>query len=171
MSRRSDYTLEFDAPAEKVYQDFTSRDYWHTLMDSYLAVIPRSEVTSFHTDDRGTHIEFVHIVPRDYLPPIGRSILLVDLVITRKQHFGPFDHAAACAEGTYSASIPRAPGSFRGQYTLRETDDGSALRLASECKVHIPLIGGSLEGMILDGMKDILDSERAFTADWISKYH
>ena len=26
MSRRMDYKISFDAPAEKVYQDFTSRD-------------------------------------------------------------------------------------------------------------------------------------------------
>jgi hypothetical protein len=27
-----DYTIEFDAPAEKIYQDFTSREYSQTLM-------------------------------------------------------------------------------------------------------------------------------------------
>ena len=35
MARRMDYTIAFDAPAEKIYQDFTSRDYWETLMDAY----------------------------------------------------------------------------------------------------------------------------------------
>jgi hypothetical protein len=32
MSRRMDYTVAVDAPPEKVYQDFTSREYWQTLM-------------------------------------------------------------------------------------------------------------------------------------------
>ena len=32
MSRRMDYTVAFDAPPEKIYQDFTSREYWQTLM-------------------------------------------------------------------------------------------------------------------------------------------
>jgi hypothetical protein len=31
MSRRMDYTLEFDAHAERIYQDYTSRDFWQTL--------------------------------------------------------------------------------------------------------------------------------------------
>ena len=47
MSRRMDYTIEFDAPAEKIYQDFTSREYWQTLMDAYRFLTPRSEITSF----------------------------------------------------------------------------------------------------------------------------
>ena len=32
MSRRMDYTVAVDAPPEKIYQDFTSREYWQTLM-------------------------------------------------------------------------------------------------------------------------------------------
>ena len=28
MTRRMDYTIAFDAPAEKIYQDFASREYW-----------------------------------------------------------------------------------------------------------------------------------------------
>ena len=37
-----DYTIEFDAPAEKIYQDFTSREYWQTLMDSYRFLTPQA---------------------------------------------------------------------------------------------------------------------------------
>ena len=29
---RMDYTITFDAPAERVYQDFTDRQYWDALM-------------------------------------------------------------------------------------------------------------------------------------------
>ena len=54
---------------------------------------------------------------------------------------------------------------------LTETDTGSQLRLASECKVHIPLVGGALEDLIMHHITDIFDTEEAFTADWISKHH
>jgi hypothetical protein len=171
MTRRMDYTIEFGAPAEKIYQDLTSADYWQTLMGVYESVTPRSEVTSFRSDDRGTDIVFVHIVPRSYLPPIARAVMPVDMVITREQHYDPFDHTNSRAEGTYSASIPRGPGHFRGEYLLTETDAGSALRLASRCKVHIPLVGSALEDLILHHITDIFDAEEAFTADWISKHH
>jgi hypothetical protein len=170
MSRRMDYIIAFDAPVEKIYQDFTSRNYWQTLMDVYGAVSPRSEVTSFRSGDRGTDIVFVHIVPRSYLPPIARSVVPVDMVITRTQHYDPFDHVKNRATGTYSASIPRGPGHVRGEYFLTETDAGSTLRLASVCKVHIPFVGGVLEDLIMHHIKDIFDTEEAFTAEWISRH-
>jgi hypothetical protein len=171
MTRRMEYTIAFDAPAEKVYQDFTSPEYWQTLMDSYLEVTPRSEVISFSSGEGGTDIEFVHHVPRTYLPPIARAVVPVDMMITRKQHYDPFDHATNQATGTYSVSIPRGPGSFDGEYLLTDSETGSQLRLASVCKVHIPLVGGALEALIMHHIKDIFNTEEAFTADWIAKHH
>jgi Protein of unknown function (DUF2505) len=166
-----DYTIEFDAPAEKIYQDFTSREYWQTLMDAYRFVTPRSEITSFATGERGTDIVFVQHVPRMYLPPIARAVMPVDMIITRTQHFDPYDHERSRAKGGYAASIPHGPGSFGGQYFLTETETGSKLRLASVCKVHIPLVGGALEDLILHHIKQLFDAEEAFTADWIAKHH
>jgi hypothetical protein len=166
-----DYTIEFDAHAEKIYQDFTSRDYWQTLMDAYRFLTPHSEITSFTTGDRGTDIVFAQNLPRMYLPPIARTVVPVDMIITRKQHFDRYDHDNDRARGTYSASIPHGPGSFGGLYFLTETDTGSRLRLASVCKVHIPLVGGALEDLILHHIKLLFDAEEAFTADWIAKHH
>ena len=45
------------------------------------------------------------------------------------------------------------------------------MRLASVCKVHIPLIGGTLEQLILSNITMLFDAEEAFMADWISKHH
>lgn len=152
-----DYIVEFDAPAEKIYQDFTSRDYWQTLMDAYRFLTPQSEITSFATGERGTDITFVQNLPRMYLPPIARTVMPVDMIITRTQHFDPYDHDKNRAKGTYAASIPHGPGSFGGQYFLTDTDTdgGSRLRLASVCKVHIPLVGGALEDLILHHIKQL----------------
>jgi hypothetical protein len=166
-----DHIVEFDAPAEKIYQDFTSREYWQTLMDAYRFLIPQSEIRSFSATGRGTDIVFAQHLPRRFLPPLARTVLPGDMIITRKQHYDPYDHDRNRAKGSYSASIPHGPGSFAGQYFLAETDRGSTLRLASICKVHLPFVGGTLEDMILHHIKRLFDAEEAFTADWISKHH
>jgi Protein of unknown function (DUF2505) len=93
------------------------------------------------------------------------------MVITRMQHFDPYDHANNRARGTYAASIPRGPGHVGGRYFLTETDTGSRMRPASVCNVHIPFVGGPLEDLILHNIKYLFDAEEAFTADWISKHH
>src|SRR6476659_9319476 len=169
MSRRMGYTIEFDAPAEKIYQDFTSREYWQTLMDAYRFLTPQSEIMSFSSGERGTDVAFVQNLPRMYLPPIARSVVPVDMIITREQHFEPYDHEARRGKGSYRASIPHGPGHFGGRYFLTETDSGCDLRLASVCKVYIPLVGGALEDLILHHIRQLFDAEEAFTADWISK--
>jgi hypothetical protein len=57
MSRRLGHTVVFDALAEKIYQDFTSRGYWQTMMDVYRVHVPQWEITSFSSGERGTEIE------------------------------------------------------------------------------------------------------------------
>lgn len=148
-----DYIIDFDAPAEKIYADFTSRDYWQTLMDAYRWVTPQSEIKSFATTELGTDIVFIQRIPRADLPPIARAVIPVDMVITRTQRFDPYDHAKNRATGSYSATIPSGAGRFGGQSVLTETDTGSKLRLASVCKVHIPFVGGPLEDLILHNIK------------------
>ncbi|HKP43466.1 DUF2505 domain-containing protein [Mycobacterium sp.] len=173
MARRMEHTIAFDAPAEKIYADFTSREYWQTLMEAYRQISPESQstVTSFTSDERGTDIVFVQVMPRSELPPIARTVMPVDMVVTRAQHFDPYDCANNRAEGTYSASVPHGPGRFGGQYLLTDTGTGSRLRLASVCKVYLPFVGGALEDLILNNIKYLFHAEEAFTADWIAEHH
>lgn len=166
-----DYTITFDAPAEKIYQDFTSRQYWDTLMDAYGWLTPLSTITHFRSDESGSDVVFKQNLPRMYLPPIARTVMPVDMIITREQHFAPFDPATNTAAGTFKASVPHGPGHFGGKYLLADDGDGSRLRLSSVCKVNIPLVGGALEQLILSNITTLFDAEEAFTADWISKHH
>jgi hypothetical protein len=114
-----------------------------------------------------------------YPPPIARTVMPVDMVITSTQHFDRYDHEKNRARGTYAASIPHGPGSFGGQYFLTDTDAGSRLRLASVSKVNVPFVGGALEDLILHHIKLLFDAEvgappacgGAFTADWIAKHY
>ncbi|CAN5564504.1 DUF2505 domain-containing protein [soil metagenome] len=173
MGRRLDYTVAFNAPAGKIYQDLTSRQYWDALSDAYLCLNSPSEVASFCTGESGTDVVFKHFQPRSELPPVVRAVMPVDLVVARAQHYDPFDTDANSATGHFRATVPAMPGQFSGRYHLTETDGGerSQLRLATECKVHIPMVGGTLEKLILSGITALFDAEEAFTADWITKHH
>ena len=166
-----DYTITFDAPAEKVYQDFTGRQYWDALMDAYGWLTPQSEITEFRSDESGTDIVFRQNLPRMYLPPVARAVMPVDMIITREQHFAPFDARTNSARGRYKASVPLGPGHFGGSYQLTDHGGTSRFRLTSVCKVNIPFVGGTLEQLILSNITMLFDAEEAFTADWISKHH
>ncbi len=72
-----EYTIAFDAPAEKIYQDFTSPEYWQTLMDSYLE--PRVSEPRFLQADIKYVLVLRRPIPRrgsGRLTPITLSIAL-----------------------------------------------------------------------------------------------
>ncbi|MCV7416701.1 DUF2505 domain-containing protein [Mycolicibacterium litorale] len=163
-----EHTVTFDVPAAHVHAQFTSEDYWRGLTEVYRSFNPRTELTLFRSDARGTDIALRQVMPHDDLPPIARKVMPVDMVITREQHFDPFDDTAARADGTFAATMPRAPGRLRGRYELADAGSGSHLLVRSYCKVSIPLVGGTLEDLILSNMRTLFDGEQRFTADWVT---
>lgn len=162
--------MAFDASAQRIYRDFTSRTYWQSLMDAYRFITDQSEITEFRSDVDGVDIVFVQNLPRMYLPAVARAVMRSDMIITRTQHFDPFDAAGNAACGGYGASIPHGPGQFGGRYVLTGTPESSQLRLASVCRVNIPIVGGILEDLILHHIRDLFAAEEAFMADWISTH-
>ncbi|WP_157561455.1 DUF2505 domain-containing protein [Mycobacterium sp. E802] len=168
MSRSRQSTMAFDAPAETVYAAYASDDYWQALMDRYDELTPgKSDITEFSSDERGIEVEFRQVLPRAELPPIVRSVIPLDLAITRRQSFGPFDQGGV--NGRYTASVSRAPGRLDGRYALTDLTAGSRLQVDSRCKVPMPLVGGKLEDLVLQSVNDVLTIEGAFTAGWIAE--
>ncbi|MED5815071.1 DUF2505 domain-containing protein [Mycolicibacterium sp. 050232] len=169
MSRRLEYTLAFDAPAEALYAVYASDEYWQALMDRYDELTPgKSDITGFRVDEHGIEVEFRQVLPRAELPPILRPVIPLDMAITRTQCFGPFEGDGAT--GHYEASVSHVPGRLDGRYVLSSVRAGSRLQVDSTCKVSMPLIGGKLEDMVLHTVNDVFTVEEAFTADWIAEH-
>ncbi len=169
MSRRQQSTLAFDAPPETVYAVYASDEYWQTLMDRYDELTPgKSDITEFRSDERGILVEFRQVLPRAELPPILRTVIPLDMAITRRHKFAPFDQKSV--KGRFEASIAHTPGRLDGRYLLTGVAAGSQLLVDSLCKVPVPLLGGKLEDMVLQSVKDVFTIEGAFTADWISEH-
>ena len=172
MARRMDYRIAFAAPAEKIYQDFTSRAYWETLMDAYRFLTPQSEITKFTSDGSGTDIVFKQNLPRMYLPPIARSVMPVDMIITREQHFDPYDHANKRGNGHLPREHPARAGPLRRQVLPhRNRYRAASCGWSASARCTSRSIGGALEDLILHHIKQLFDAEEAFTADWIAKHH
>lgn len=169
MSRSRQSTLSFDAPAETMYAVFADGDYWQALMDRYDDLTPgKSDITSFSSDGSGIEVEFRQVLPREELPALLRSVIPLDMAITRRQMFGPFDPQGV--KGHYAASVSHVPGRLDGRYVLTGAAAGSRLEVDSTCKVPMPLVGGKLEDMVLQSVNEVFTIEGAFTAEWIAEH-
>jgi hypothetical protein len=171
MAAPLDYTVAFDAPAEKIYLELASHQYWEMLMDAYRELTPMAEVRRFRADGAGVDVLLRHKVPRMHLPPFAQSVIQGDVVITRVQHIGPFDHESGSAAGSYGASVPHGPGRVTGHTVLTDVGTGSELRVSSRCRVNIPIFGGKLEQLILRNIGLLFDAEGAFVANRICQHH
>lgn len=69
--------------------------------------------------------------------------------------------------GHIELEIPGKPGHVRGTLTLTPDGSGSVYRFEGEAKVHIPLVGGKLEGLIEKLFVEGMDTEHAVASSWI----
>lgn len=166
MARRMSYDVEVGGTAAQMYRDFTAIDYWQDLIAHYDDLGTDTELSAFSSGDNGTDISFVHTLRAADLPPIVRPVLPATFVLTREQHFDPFEPATNTAAGHYRAVIP-APVDVVGDYLLSDTDTGSRMRIAARCTVRIPLIGGQIEKLLIGGLQQMFAGEGEFTEDWI----
>lgn len=162
--------MAFAAPPETVYAAFSGEDYWQALMVRYCEYTQASEITAFTSGDDGIDVVFRQVLSGSELPGIVRAVIPLDMVIDRHQHFTAFNDVNSTAAGHFEASVPRAPGRLDGTYALSDAPEGSRLLVAGRAKVSVPLVGGKLENLVLESMKNLLTLEEAFTADWIAQH-
>ncbi|ULN48643.1 DUF2505 domain-containing protein [Mycolicibacterium goodii] len=170
MSRRLEHPMAFAAPPETVYAAFAGEDYWQALMARYREHTQESEITAFTSGADGVDVAFRQVLSRSELPGLVRTIIPVDMIIERHQHFNAFNEVNSTAAGHFAASVPHVPGRLDGTYALSDASAGSRLLVTGRAKVSVPLVGGKLEKLVLDFMKNLLTLEEAFTADWIAQH-
>ncbi|MFE7800583.1 DUF2505 domain-containing protein [Nocardia sp. NPDC057440] len=165
MARRLDYSARYPLHTTKeLYAALSNRDYWEARVTE-MRKYSENEVVSHEVSDSGIEIVLHHILPREMLPEIAQAVMRKDLVITRKESYGPFNEDEVL--GKYSASIPAGPGSLGGTIRLFPTDTGCTARFSSEAKVFIPMVGPRLEQLMLVNLVDLFRAEAEETVRWL----
>jgi hypothetical protein len=165
MARRLSYSARFPTFTSKdVYRVLGDRAYWDARIDEMRKYSP-GDVLSFHVDDDGIEVGLRHVLPREYLPDMAQAFQRGDMTIERFERFGPYGPET---HGSYTATLPGAPGDLGGSMRLFETDTGSTLRITSACKVNMLFMGARLEQMILVNLIDLFRIEADFTNAWLA---
>ena len=167
MPREMIYDVDVDVPAAVMYREFTTVGYWENLVLFYRENAANAEIAHFASDETGTDLAFSHIISAADLPAIARPVVPSTFGISREQHFEPFEHATGSAAGRYRAEVPVAPVDIRGEYLLTDNGPGSRMRLQTTCTARVPIIGGQIEQLIVNGLQTLFAKEGEFTAEWI----
>ncbi|MEV6428534.1 DUF2505 domain-containing protein [Nocardia sp. NPDC051463] len=167
MARRLDYSARYPLHTTKeLYAALSNRDYWEARVTE-MRKYSENEVVSHEVSDSGIEIVLHHILPREMLPEMAQAVMRKDMVITRKESYGPFNEDEVV--GKYSASIPAGPGSLGGTIRVFPTDTGCTARFSSEAKVFIPMVGPRLEQLMLVNLVDLFRAEAEETVRWLEE--
>ncbi|MEV0028480.1 DUF2505 domain-containing protein [Nocardia sp. NPDC050793] len=168
MARRLDYSARYPLHTTKeLYEALSTREYWEARVAEMRKYTPANEVSSLDVTDAGIEVVLQHTLPREMLPEIAQTVMRKDMLITRKESWGPYNGEETV--GKFSASIPAGPGSLGGTIKLFPTETGCTMRFSSEAKVFIPMVGPRLEQLMLVNLVDLFRGETEETVRWLEE--
>jgi hypothetical protein len=163
MPTQFDYRHTWSFPADEVYTTMVDPDFLRARLDQIGG--PGAALLEHSLDADGARYRLRHGLDPKALPSLVRTVLPGDIVIEREESWrrdGPGSYT-----GDTRVTIPGTPGSATGVMRLRDTGEGSELHNRIEMTVKVPIIGGKIEEMVTGRVKDLLESESAFTQDWL----
>ncbi|WP_067716717.1 DUF2505 domain-containing protein [Nocardia yamanashiensis] len=168
MPRRLDYSARYPLhTTQEVYAALMNRDHWDARIEEMRKHSP-NDIVSLTAGEHGIEIETRHVLPREKLPEMAQLVMHKDMVITRRESYGPFGPEVT---GEYTAEIPGGPGTLGGTMRLFPTETGCTLRTSSKATVTIPFFGRKLEQVMLVNLIDLFRAEAEVTKLWLDQQH
>jgi hypothetical protein len=122
----------------------------------------RATVEVEHTAP-GTTVVVDQVQPASGIPAFAKKFVGDEIRIVQAETWS--SQSAADLEVT----IPGKPGDMRGTITLAESGGTTTETVDVEVKVHIPLVGGKIEGLIVDLLRKALVAEGKVGRDYLSR--
>lgn len=167
MARRMEHRTEFGHPAARAYAALTDEG----AVRERLTQIGgrRSELVSYSSDDGTVTAVMRQGIDAEHLPGVVRKVAPDGVTIERTETWTGAQPDGSY-RGTVRASVSGMPGSMEGTMSVADTGGGSQLLLDGQVKVGIPLVGGKIEGAIVDEIGKLLQAEGRFTNRWLESH-
>lgn len=150
MTKRLTHDLTYDAPMAQVaamLRDPAFRD----RVCQRQRVISHETAVTVDGDAADVRVERVQAVKG--IPAVAAKVVGDEITIVHEEKWRDL------TDGDYAVGIPGKPGQIRGTVTLREDGARTVERVELEITVSIPLVGGKLEGIVVDLLTSALRTE------------
>ena len=160
MSKSITHELTYDAPVEAVtamladpafreevcaYQRFTKYD------------------VTIDVDGETKRVKVDQWQPTHGMPSFAKKIVGEETNIVQEEHWTSPTH------GDITIAIPGKPGTMSGTASVAASGAGTVETVSLTVKVHIPLVGGKLEGLIADLLLKALKAENKVGRAYLSR--
>jgi Protein of unknown function (DUF2505) len=156
---RITHRATWDAPARDVYEVLVDADHLRARLEQMGGKDPA--LLEHSVDASGARVRLRQTVPVEFLPSVVRRFTGDDLVLDRVETWRPRDGGGY--DGTVQVTVRGLPGSLSGTQRLTDVDGGAVTEVEGEAAVNVPMVGGRIEGVVVDQLGQLLDAEDDFT--------
>ncbi|GAB2876919.1 DUF2505 domain-containing protein [Nocardioides pacificus] len=159
MSKRLTYDLVYDAPLAQVSAMLGDAAFRERVCEARHVL--RHQVSVTHDGERKV-VSIDEHQSADPIPGFARKFVGDEIHIVQQETWTSLSHA------DIHLAIPHKPGDITGSIRLVETDGRTTETVDLEVKVHIPLVGGKIEGLISDLLLKALKAEERVGRDYLA---
>lgn len=100
--------------------------------------------------------------PSDGIPSFAKKFVGDTIHIAQREEW------SSATDAVLDVTIPGKPGHMKGTITLRPDGDGTVETVSGELKVHIPIVGGKIEGLVIELFEHALEAEQRIGKSWLA---
>ncbi len=101
--------------------------------------------------------------PADGIPSFAKKFVGDTIHIAQREEW------SSATDAVLDVTIPGKPGHMKGAITLRPDGDGTVETVSGELKVHIPIVGGKIEGLVIELFEHALEAEQRIGKTWLAR--
>jgi hypothetical protein len=158
--KRVQEDLRYDgATVEQVFEMLGTREFREAVCD-YQRVLHRTVTADRDGEDLSVTIDQGHATDR--LPGFARKIVGDHVTMVQSESW------TEGSQGLITVTVPGKPGEMTGTAVLVGDDGGVTEKVDMAVSVHMPLIGGKVEGLIADMLRKALRAEHHVGREWLA---
>jgi len=100
--------------------------------------------------------------PSDGIPSFAKKFVGDTIHIAQREEW------SSATDAVLDVTIPGKPGHMKGTITLRPDGDGTVETVSGELKIHIPIVGGKIEGLVIELFEHALEAEQRIGKTWLA---
>ncbi len=154
MGRKFEFTEDFDVTLQQAHAALTDDGLWEKRKQD---AGDRAEVSVTRRADGGIEVTMSENVGAQVLPGVVQKVVRGGLTITRKDTWGPLENDRA--GGTLEGGSTGLPSKVSGVFVLAPHGEGTRLTLNGTAEVKVPLVGGKIEGLIVEMVGKLVHTE------------
>lgn len=164
MAKKFTNSDPYSSDLDGMWAMLSDQDYWTKKYESMGA----SNITfeQFAASDTSLTVQCRRDVPAD-LPGFAKKIIGETNHVNQTERWTRSGDSAHC---DITIEVKNVPGGTTGTMDMKPSGDGTVWDADFDIKISLPLVGGKLEGVMLEETRANFVKEKAFNDSWLASH-